>query len=163
MLNFSGFILIILFLILVALVNIFQTSAVVKWQILSPTIVHWESAMYLPLSQDMCKGKKFSSQFLGPISKWLICQTSQTYMKQSNVQTAIWLITKAALTGDTKGGQRWEWLAFIENITWEILTWALKSNWICINLEIGRSFLAKTTRASWRGVDDLASFCICRK
>lgn len=24
----------------------------------------------------------------------------------------------------------------------------LKSNWICINLEIGRSFLAKATRAS---------------
>ena len=39
MLNFSGFLLIILLLILVAIVNIFQTSAVVKWQILSPTIV----------------------------------------------------------------------------------------------------------------------------
>lgn len=38
-LNFSGFLLIILFFILVALVNIFQTSAVLKWQVLAPTIV----------------------------------------------------------------------------------------------------------------------------
>ncbi len=38
-LNFSGFLLIILFFILVAIVNIFQTSSVLKWQILAPTIV----------------------------------------------------------------------------------------------------------------------------
>jgi len=38
-LQFSGFLLIVLLFILVAIVNIFQTSAVLKWQILSPTIV----------------------------------------------------------------------------------------------------------------------------
>lgn len=38
-LNFSGFILIILLLILVAIVNIFQTSAVLKWQIIAPTVI----------------------------------------------------------------------------------------------------------------------------
>lgn len=38
-LNFSGFLLIILLLILVAFVNIFQTSAVLKWQIIAPTII----------------------------------------------------------------------------------------------------------------------------
>lgn len=38
-LNFSGFMLILLFFVLVALVNIFQTSATLKWQILAPTIV----------------------------------------------------------------------------------------------------------------------------
>lgn len=38
-LNFSGFLLIILFFTLVAFVNILQTSSTLKWQILSPTIV----------------------------------------------------------------------------------------------------------------------------
>jgi len=38
-LNFSGFLLIILFFVLVALVNIFQTSSTLKWQLLAPSMV----------------------------------------------------------------------------------------------------------------------------
>ena len=38
-LNFTGFPLILLFFILVALVNLFQTSAVLKWSVLSPSII----------------------------------------------------------------------------------------------------------------------------
>lgn len=38
-LNFSGIILVLLFFILVAIVNIFQTSSTIKWNILAPSII----------------------------------------------------------------------------------------------------------------------------
>lgn len=85
-LNFSGFLLIILFFILVALVNILQTSATLKWQILAPTIVplFMKSNMSPEFAQAIFRAGDSITNMISPFFPYFVVLIGmlQVYNKQ---------------------------------------------------------------------------------
>ena len=85
-LNFSGFMLIILFFVLVAIVNIFQTSATLKWQILAPTIVplFMKSNISPEFVQAIFRGADSVTNMISPFFPYFVVLIGmlQVYNKQ---------------------------------------------------------------------------------